>query len=99
LTLIFARIVLIRPIFSSHACRKPRTGRTERKFIAETATRSGWRLKIWRYKTTMPEISDDNEDFSIQKIPVEDLYEKALSIYMNSRDLLIEISQFLDSKN
>jgi CMP-N-acetylneuraminic acid synthetase len=47
----------------------------------------------------MPEISDDNEDFSIQKIPVEDLYEKALSIYMNSRDLLIEISQFLDSEN
>jgi len=42
---------------------------------------------------------DSDDDFSDEKIPVNDLYEKALNIYMSSRDLLIELSQLLEPKN
>jgi len=48
---------------------------------------------------TMYKIPEDNENSSPEKNPVEDLYEKALNIYMNSRDLLLELSQLLDDKN
>jgi len=44
-------------------------------------------------------MNDDKKDSSEYQSSVEDLYEKALIIYMNSRDLLIELSELLEPKN